>query len=484
MRQAAIRVGALGKGALLAKLDLQSAYRQISVHHADQRLLGIRWCDQVFRDHALPFRLRSAPKLFSAIADALAWALSCEGVSNSTHYLDDFLFWSERDSPDCARNLQVASRVCQSLGLPPAPSKTEGPTTKLTFLGIEFDTIKQELRLPQSKLLRLKSTLHQWSSTRNPTKRQLQSLIGILKHAASVIRPGHLFTRNLIENMKRPKGLEQRTRLTHAAKADIAWWQLIAEDWNGVSFFPGSLHLTPHSPRVVSDASGSWGCGAFLAASGVWLQIPWPPEWLERDIAQKELVPIVAAAALWGHEWSRQVVVFKCDNMAVVHSLNEMSARDPNLNRLLTLFFIKAQFQFEHKALHIAGRDNTAADALSRDKVNTFLSLLPQAPKTTSPCPPSLQELLFDPRLSWTSPSWRTLLKSCLLTGSQAEPEPHTPQHKNDISTFVPPMTYLLSLFPNIHLHCFPPFLRIKVSNPNPSPPIYRPSATSKSQPV
>ena len=201
-----------------------------------------------------------------------------------------------------------------------------------------------------------------------------------------------------------------------------------------MSFFPGSLHLTPHSPRVVSDASGSWSCGAFLAASGIWLQIPWLPEWLERNIAQKELVPIVAAAALWGHEWSRQVVVFKCDNMAVVHSLNEMSARDPNLNHLLMLFFfIKAQFQFEHKAQHIAGRDNTAADALSRDKVNTFLSLFPQAPKTTSSCPPSLQELLFNPRLSWTSPNWRTLLKSCLLTGSQAEPEPHTPQHKNDI---------------------------------------------------
>ena len=56
------------------------------------------------------------------------------------------------------------------------------PATKLTF---EFDTEAQELRLPQVKLIQLRATLGRWQSTRNPTKRQLQSLIGVIKHAAS-----------------------------------------------------------------------------------------------------------------------------------------------------------------------------------------------------------------------------------------------------------------------------------------------------------
>ena len=43
-------------------------------------------------DRALPFSLRSAPKLFSAVADGLAWALQCEGIINCVHYLD-FFFW-------------------------------------------------------------------------------------------------------------------------------------------------------------------------------------------------------------------------------------------------------------------------------------------------------------------------------------------------------------------------------------------------------
>ena len=109
VRRAAIQVAAMGRGALLAKMDIHSAYRKVPVHQADQSLLGIEWNDRVYQDRALPFGLRSAPKLFTAVADTLAWALACEGVENVCHYLDDFLFWSKKNSPECARSLQVAS---------------------------------------------------------------------------------------------------------------------------------------------------------------------------------------------------------------------------------------------------------------------------------------------------------------------------------------------------------------------------------------
>ena len=52
----------LGTGALLAKLDIQSAYSIIPVHPDDHCLLGIFWQGTVFLDATLPFGLRSAPK--------------------------------------------------------------------------------------------------------------------------------------------------------------------------------------------------------------------------------------------------------------------------------------------------------------------------------------------------------------------------------------------------------------------------------------
>ena len=49
------------------KLDLQNAYRMVPVHPDDHPLLGIRWGQEVYIDTALPFGLRSAPKIFSGV---------------------------------------------------------------------------------------------------------------------------------------------------------------------------------------------------------------------------------------------------------------------------------------------------------------------------------------------------------------------------------------------------------------------------------
>ena len=54
-------------------------------------MLGMRWEGALFVDSVLPFGLRSAPKIFSAVADAVEWILKQGGVRFAVHYLDDFL---------------------------------------------------------------------------------------------------------------------------------------------------------------------------------------------------------------------------------------------------------------------------------------------------------------------------------------------------------------------------------------------------------
>ena len=82
----------LGRGTDLVKLDLKNAYRMVPVHPQDQHLLAISWEGMTYVDCALPFGLCSAPKIFSAVADAIAWALHLAGINRQIHYLDDFLF--------------------------------------------------------------------------------------------------------------------------------------------------------------------------------------------------------------------------------------------------------------------------------------------------------------------------------------------------------------------------------------------------------
>ena len=92
----------LGQGALLAKVDIESAYRLIPVHLHDRPLLAMQWEGKVYVDPMLPFGLLSAQNIFNAVADALAWHLHRVGIPHIRHYLDDFIIVAPPDLPDCA----------------------------------------------------------------------------------------------------------------------------------------------------------------------------------------------------------------------------------------------------------------------------------------------------------------------------------------------------------------------------------------------
>ena len=61
----------LGKGTLLAKVDIESAFCNIPVHPNDRHLLGMLWNNKLYIDTLLPFGLCSVPKIFNSVADAL-----------------------------------------------------------------------------------------------------------------------------------------------------------------------------------------------------------------------------------------------------------------------------------------------------------------------------------------------------------------------------------------------------------------------------
>ena len=69
------RIMSLGRGTLLAKFDVESAHRITPVHPNDRYLLGMQWQDNYFVDMVLPFGLRSAPYIFSSVADLAEWVL-------------------------------------------------------------------------------------------------------------------------------------------------------------------------------------------------------------------------------------------------------------------------------------------------------------------------------------------------------------------------------------------------------------------------
>ena len=152
----------LGRSSLLAKFDLSNAYRILPVHPDDQPLLGVTWQGNVYMDRSLPFGLRSAPKIFNAVADFLAWILFCNGIQFVLHYLDDFLVIAPPGSALAAGMRSWVEAIFDYVGAPIAHHKTEGPSTVLTFLEIQVDINLSQLSLPFEKVARLRETLSRW----------------------------------------------------------------------------------------------------------------------------------------------------------------------------------------------------------------------------------------------------------------------------------------------------------------------------------
>ena len=167
------------------------------------------------------------------------------------------------------RFLQVALKVCKDSGFPVAEEKQSGQQTLITLLGIELDSERLELRLPPGKLTKLCELVGKWRRRMCYTKRELQSLVGHLNHACKVVRPGRRGVFGLLSQFRRP---DHQTRLNAAFRADLEWWHTFVSLWNGVSMM---LRESLRLPGVVvwSDASGSWGCGAYWGNQ--WCQVPW-----------------------------------------------------------------------------------------------------------------------------------------------------------------------------------------------------------------
>ena len=403
----AMVVAQLGRGALLAKVDIKSAYRLVPVNLADRSLLGITWRDKYYVDTRLPFGLRSAPKIFNALADALEWCFRRQGVTDVDHYLDDFITIGPPHSAACAQNLQLIKDVSACLGVPLAEDKCEGPSTSITFLGIQVDTEQGTLSLPADKLSRIQKELEAWRDRKWCRRRMLESLIGLLHHAARVVRPGRSFLRRLINLLQGTRHNNHFIRLNKEARADIHWWMVFVGTWNGISFYPGSAP----SVYVTSDASGSWGCGAFSGSE--WFHLQWPEVVQGEDITFKELLPIVLAVTTWGSRWRGMHVHCRCDNEAVVHVMNSRRARNHALMHLLRcLFYFEAHYNLHLSASHISGTLNLLADDLSRNHLSSFFLQAPYMARMPVPLPLFAMDLLLDQDLDWSSPAWIGLLRA------------------------------------------------------------------------
>ena len=144
----------LGQGALLAKIDIKSAYWNVPIHPDDRWLMGMSWEGALYIDTTLPFGLKSAPKIFTGGCSQVDYKTSWSQFRNS---LPRRFFGDRRTQHFRGFHCSTMIDVFHRLGFPIAIEKLEGPTPRLEFLG---DSRAMEVRLSLAKLCELQTIIH------------------------------------------------------------------------------------------------------------------------------------------------------------------------------------------------------------------------------------------------------------------------------------------------------------------------------------
>ena len=211
----------------------------------------------------------------------------------------------------------------------------------------------------------------------------------------------------------RIKKLHSYTTLTKAFKFDLCWWHFFVNSWNGVSVLEYYYPRTSFDCKVVTDASGSWGCGAQFGDH----IYAWPAKWATVGIMAKELVPIVIGCAVWGPLLVKKVTELKCDNLGLVNAISKGSSMDEMIMHFLRcLWFFTAFFNIRVTATHIRGVNNSSADRLSRNQAEHYLLNNPQATRTPTLLLPPLLLIVTSSKSDWTSPSFQKHFKETIAT--------------------------------------------------------------------
>jgi len=355
-------------GCYLAKVDLKSAYRYVAVHPADFEVTGLKWKFQGDRapsylvDKRLPFGAKYSPGIFHRLTQAVRRMMERKGYGNMIVYLDDFLVVAETKEL-CMKIQNVLIRLLRSLGFAIAWDKVEGPSTTLTFLGVELDSVGNELRLPAGKLAEFRDFINETAGLKRITLKRLQMLAGKLNWASSVVRGGRTYLHRILDLMKSLRHAKHKVRISPEMRADLDWWKAFLVMFNGRR----AITYDKVEIGVMVDACNKAGG---MICGNDWRYVEWRydlPTVVASHINVKETAAVLLAARQWADKWQGADVLVWTDNSTTMYAVNKGTSKSAEIMVLLReLFWLSTMFGFNIRCVHVPGVKHVVVDCISR----------------------------------------------------------------------------------------------------------------------
>ncbi|MBV2113508.1 MAG: reverse transcriptase-like protein [Candidatus Thiodiazotropha sp. (ex Ctena orbiculata)] len=347
-------------------LDLTDAYLHVLIHPQSRKYLRFTLNRKVFQFRALPFGLSTSPYVFTHLMSVIATHLHKKAITLFP-YLDDWL------SKNQNRQLLLEHRhftvhLISSLGLLINQEKSDLiPSQNFNFIGMEFLTLTNTVRIPLERIQSLLLTINAFLLKRIVTARQFLSLLGKLNAAADFVVLGRLHLRPLQMSLLaqwRPHilPLDHQIQISQNIRHHLIWWNNRQRFLSGVP-----IKIPTHTHQLFTDASVT-GWGAHLEPEGILLHGIWNQFQREFHINLLELMAISIALKFAHPHIINSTVLICTDNTTVVSYIRKQGGtHSPDLClETWKMFHWCQQNNINIVVRHIPGKFNILADRLSR----------------------------------------------------------------------------------------------------------------------
>ena len=378
-----------GKDCHAGKSDMSSAFRHLGIAKNWWKFLVMKaknpednkW--YYFVDKCLPFGASISCSHFQRFSNAVAHIVKKRTNKDNVNYLDDFLFIALLKLV-CNNQLKEFLQICKTINFPVSMEKTFWASQTIIFLGILIDCHNQIISIPMEKIIKGRNLINKILNRKpkKTTPKEMQEVTGFLNFLGKCIVPGRAFTRRLYACAETTKiKPHHHMPVNREMKLDLEVWLKFLDKPQAFArpFFDFASNLTSKEIDMFSDSSRNkfLGCGGYCGTS--WFMCKWDEDFIESrnpSINYLELYAVTVGVVNWIHRFSNKRVTLFCDNLSVVHMINNNSSKCANCMVLIRIIVMQGlMFNVRISAKHVSGKLNRFSDLMSRMKYKEFRKL-------------------------------------------------------------------------------------------------------------
>lgn len=346
----------LGPSALLYKIDISRAFRNLPVDPIDIQFLGIAFDSKYYIDLSIPFGYIHGSACCQRVTDAIRYICNKNGFW-LFNYCDDLI---GIELPDRVyQAFDFTKNLVTNLGFPISKNKLIPPAAVVTCIGIEVSACDMEFRIPDEKIEVISQLCDKWVCKISTGKKAFQSLLGKLVYIAKCVKYARIFLGRMLSLYRENHALSH-FHLTGEFFKDLMWFKKFMSSFNGSILIEPGIQF-----EIYLDASFS-GLGA-ICHGMVYAYKLNLSNYANIGIVHLEMLNILVALRCWKKYFTNSKVKIYCDNAAVVAALTNFKIRDDMLLACTRNIWLElASSNIDMYLEHVKGSDNVYADILSR----------------------------------------------------------------------------------------------------------------------